>query len=62
MGSSPDVLLKRVLKDALKYNHPVILMHDLNCCETTLNMVRPLIRRLKQEGYAFDRLTCDMNL
>lgn len=62
VGSSPDVLLKRVLKDALKYNHPVILMHDLNCCETTLNMVRPLIRRLKQEGYAFDRLTCDTNL
>lgn len=51
--------MKRVLKDALKHDKTVILMHDLNCCKTTLNAVRPLIARLRKEGYTFDRLTRD---
>lgn len=59
VGSAPDVLLKRVLKDALKYDKTIILMHDLNSCETTLSMVRPLIMRLKREGYTFEILTKD---
>lgn len=57
VGTAPDVLMKRVLKDALKYDKTIILMHDLNSCETTLNMVRPLILRLKKEGYSFEILT-----
>lgn len=57
--SAPGVIMKRVLKDALKHDKTVILMHDLNCCKTTLNAVRPLIARLRKEGYTFDRLTRD---
>lgn len=60
VGTDPGVLLTRVLKDALKHEKTVILMHDLNCCETTLNIVKPLINRLKKEGYIFERLTHDM--
>ena len=60
--SAPGVLMARVLKDALKHDRAVILMHDLNCCKTTLNAVRPLIARLRKEGYAFDRLTKDSRL
>lgn len=57
--SAPGVIMNRVLKDALKHDKTVILMHDLNCCKTTLNAVRPLIARLRKEGYIFDRLTKD---
>ena len=57
--SAPGVIMKRVLKDALKHDKTVILMHDRNCCKTTLNAVRPLIVRLRKEGYTFDRLTKD---
>ena len=60
--SAPGVLMARVLKDALKHDRAVILMHDLNCCKTTLNAVRPLIARLRKEDYAFDRLTKDSRL
>lgn len=57
--SSPGVLIARVLKDALQHEKTVILMHDLNCCTSTLQAVRPLIIRLKEEGYTFARLTKD---
>lgn len=57
--SPPSVLIARVLKDALQHEKAVILMHDLNCCQSTLQAVRPLIDRLKKEGYTFAPLTRD---
>lgn len=40
-----------ILKDALRYNQTVILMHDLHECSGTVEGLGALIDRLEQEGY-----------
>ncbi len=50
-GLSPEQLVKNILKDALKYDDTVILMHDLDSCDETLESLQLLIDRLTEEGY-----------
>lgn len=50
-GVSGDVLNSNVLKDALLYRQPVILMHDLYECKNTVEGLPELIDRLLEEGY-----------
>jgi peptidoglycan/xylan/chitin deacetylase (PgdA/CDA1 family) len=50
-GVSCSVLNSNVLKDALRFQQPVILMHDLHECNNTAEGLEALIDQLKEEGY-----------
>ena len=50
-GLSPEQLVQNILKDALKYDDTVILMHDLDSCDETVESLQLLIDRLTEEGY-----------
>lgn len=54
---SPDSILANVRKDYVKYDDPVILLHDSATCKATLYSLRPLIKELKKNGYAFATLS-----
>ncbi len=54
---SPDSILSNVRKDYLKYDDPVILLHDSAACKSTLEALRPLIQELKTNGYSFRTLS-----
>jgi Predicted xylanase/chitin deacetylase len=54
---SPDSILSNVRKDYLKYDDPVILLHDSAACKSTLEALRPLIQELKANGYSFRTLS-----
>ena len=52
-------LNNNILKDALKYDHAVILMHDLYECNGTVDGLSILIDRLVEEGYEILPITKD---
>ncbi|MCI8770288.1 MAG: polysaccharide deacetylase [Lachnospiraceae bacterium] len=54
---SPDSILANIRKDYVKYNDPVILLHDSAACKATLYSLRPLIQELKKNGYTFATLS-----
>jgi len=54
---SPDSILANVRKDYVKYDDPVILLHDSAACRATLYSLRPLIQELKRNGYTFATLS-----
>ncbi len=54
---SVDSILRNVRKDYVKYDDPVILLHDSAACQSTLEALRPLIRELKENGYSFQTLS-----
>lgn len=56
-NASCSVLNANILKDALRYEHPVILMHDLYECCNTAEALSELIDRLTEEGYAIWPIT-----
>lgn len=55
-GASCSILNANILKDALRFQHPVILMHDLSKCDNTVEGLDELIEKLKVEGYEFDKI------
>jgi len=57
VGVSCSVLNDNVLKDALRFRQPVILMHDLHECNNTADGLETLIDRLKEEGYELEAIT-----
>ena len=59
VGVSCSVLNENVLKDALRFRQPVILMHDLHECNNTADGLEMLIDRLKEEGYEMQAITKD---
>jgi len=54
---SVDSILRNVRKDYMKYDDPVILLHDSATCQSTLEALRPLIQELKANGYSFQTLS-----
>lgn len=48
-----------ILKDALRYNNAMILMHDLYECNGTVDGLGTLIDRLKEEGYEILPITSE---
>ena len=58
-GVSCSVLNSNVLKDALRFRYPMILMHDLSVCSNTVDGLAALIDRLKEEGYEIQAITRD---
>lgn len=57
VNASCSVLNSNILKDALRYDHPVILMHDLYECCNTAEGLSSLIDRLLAEGYEIKPIT-----
>ena len=55
VGIAWDV--RPVRKDFVKYDDPVILLHDSAACKATLYSLRPLIKELKNNGYTFATLS-----
>lgn len=52
LSASCTTLNANILKDALRYQDTVILMHDLHECCGTVEGLSVLIDRLREEGYA----------
>lgn len=57
VNASCYVLNSNVLKDALRFQRPVILMHDLYECNSTVDGLPDLIDRLLQEEYRIEAIT-----
>ena len=57
VNASCSVLNSNILKDALRYERPVILMHDLYECCNTADGLEMLIDRLLKEGYQIEEIT-----
>ncbi len=58
---SKDVIVKTVLGQANGQNHIIILMHDLDPKDTTVEALPEIIEGLKSRGYEFEVLSKDMN-
>ena len=58
-GVSCSTLNSNVLKDALKFQYPMILMHDLHNCNGTADGLGSLIDSLLEEGYEISAITKD---
>lgn len=54
---SADSILSNVRKDYLKYDEPVILLHDSAACRATLESLPAVIHMLKEQGYRFATLS-----
>lgn len=54
---SADKVTANIVNQAKKYNHPVILCHDIK--KTTVEAIPSVIRQLKDLGYEFDLLSTD---
>lgn len=54
---SADSILSNVRKDYLKYDEPVILLHDSATCKATLESLPAIIKMLKEQGYSFATLS-----
>ena len=57
VGVSGSTLNSNVLKDALRFQYPMILMHDLHECNNTVEGLPALIDRLQEEGYQIQAVT-----
>ncbi len=57
VNASCSVLNSNILKDALRYERPMILMHDLHECCNTADGLSELIDRLLEEGYQIEAIT-----
>ena len=57
VNASCSVLNANILKDALRYERPMILMHDLHECGNTAEGLSELIDRLLEEGYEIEAIT-----
>ena len=57
VGVSCSTLNSNVLKDALRFQHPMILMHDLQECNGTVEGLGSLIDSLLEEGYEIAPIT-----
>ena len=57
VNASCSVLNSNILRDALRYERPVILMHDLYECCNTADGLEMLIDRLLKEGYQIEEIT-----
>lgn len=51
VNADGNKLNHNILKDALRYNNAMILMHDLYECDGTVDGLGTLIDRLQEEGY-----------
>lgn len=51
--ASKQKIVDNVLKDAVKYNEPVILMHDAAPKDTTVDALPEIIDGLRKQGYTF---------
>ena len=51
-----DSIYKNVLDDALKYNTPVVLLHDSAVCDATVEALPMIMEHLHKEGYSFHTL------
>ncbi len=47
---------KNVFRDAFRYNHPIILLHDSGGAKVTVEALPEILKRLKEEGYRFETL------
>ena len=56
-GVSCSTLNSNVLKDALRFQHPMILMHDLQECNGTVEGLGSLIDSLLEAGYEIGPIT-----
>lgn len=52
-----DSVMCNIRKDYIKYNEPVILMHDSGTNKVTLSVLKNVIKEMKQNGYGFDVLS-----
>lgn len=52
-----DSVMRNIRKDYLKYNEPVILMHDSGANKVTLSVLQNVIKEMKEKGYGFDVLS-----
>ena len=52
--ASKQKIVDNVLKDAVKYNEPVILMHDAAPKDTTVDALPEIIDGLRKQGYTFE--------
>lgn len=59
VGVSCSTLNSNVLKDALRFQQPMILMHDLQECNGTVDGLGSLINSLLEEGYEICAITKD---
>lgn len=50
-------ILTNIQKDYLKYNEPVLLLHDSASCRATLEALPSIIKELKEQGYSFQTLS-----
>ncbi len=52
-----ETVMQNIRKDYIKYDEPVILMHDSGSNKVTLSVLKNVILELKEKGYGFDVLS-----
>lgn len=50
-------IMQNIRKDCVRYDEPVILMHDSGANKMTLSVLNNIILELKEKGYGFDVLS-----
>ena len=50
-------IMQNIRKDYVRYDEPVILMHDSGANKMTLSVLNNIILELKEKGYGFDVLS-----
>ena len=53
---TPCDIYENVLKDALKYNTPIVLLHDSSVSDATVTALPLILEKLTKEGYVFPTL------
>jgi peptidoglycan/xylan/chitin deacetylase (PgdA/CDA1 family) len=54
---SVETILKNIKKDCFTVEDPVILLHDSNCNQATLDSLEEIIRMLQERGYTFETIS-----
>ena len=56
-AQSKEKILENIKKEALKFDEPVILMHDVERNQGTLEALPEIIEWLRSKGYSFDTVS-----
>jgi peptidoglycan/xylan/chitin deacetylase (PgdA/CDA1 family) len=54
---SVESILNNIKKDCFTVKDPVILLHDSNCNQATLNSLEQVISLLQEKGYTFETIS-----